>query len=958
QNYRDGEWHHVAVTLNDVTKSVQIYVDGILRNTGSYVGNFVTGGGFLRIAGPAVGATYYTGALDEVRIYNVILSASDVLDNYLGDIVTSGLVSWWNFNEGSGTTAYDSVDANDGTIYGATYTDTNLRLACITTQTPIFINATDPGACASDNNSIYYRIWNSSSGWTTWQHTINTNLILYIKEECIHYIEWYALDALGNNESVIHNITLYIDDSPPLITKTVGDPHVEVTPDEYYVTTSTPITIDATDAGCCPGMTVEYSVDSGTWVDITTSLPFIYYFATEGDHTLAIRAYDCVGNIVYDNETFHVDDTSPYINKTVGDPHCEIAPDEYCVTTSTNITIDASDDAGLRNVSYRIWYNGTWTTWFNITASLPYTFTFAEECVHYLEIYVEDNLGNSYTDNETFYVDDTTPEIIKTVGSPNVEVVAGEYYVTTSTPITIDAYDNGCCDNLTVEYRIWYMGTWSDWTEVTVPYDLYFTEECTHYLEIRAYDCLGHIVTDNETFHVDDTPPTGVKEIGNPQYGGGVWVTQNTPIWINATDEGCNNGAGVYQLYYEIWLDTDNDGVRDTFVSSDTVHDGDPEDLDGSVDGEVHVKIQFGEDCKHALWWRSQDYLGNQESWNWQWHYVDTVAPDSTKEVGSPSCEIIPGVEYCITTTTPIWINATDNGTEPWCTVGSYTIHWVVWNDTGIYMQGTANNMNVTIYIDEECNHTLGYWVEDDLGNRWPADGYHNETFHVDDTAPVIIKTVGDPHCEIAPDEYCVTTSTPITIDAYDLGCCDSLTVEYRIWNGTWSAWTPITVPYELYFTEECTHYLEIKAYDCLGNTVTDNETFHVDDTVPVINKTVGDPNVAGTGTPHYWVTTYTPITINASDAGCCDSLFVEISTDGANWTMITVPYIFHFTEECYHNLYIRAYDCLGHIVYDNETFYVDDTPPQVDKTIVGGGYSDGSNYYLPQSAVVYLNVT
>jgi hypothetical protein len=33
----------------------------------------------------------------------------------------SGMVSYWNFDEGSGTTAYDSVGCNDGTIYGATW---------------------------------------------------------------------------------------------------------------------------------------------------------------------------------------------------------------------------------------------------------------------------------------------------------------------------------------------------------------------------------------------------------------------------------------------------------------------------------------------------------------------------------------------------------------------------------------------------------------------------------------------------------------------------------------------------------------------------------------------------------------------------------------------------------------------------------------------------------------------
>ena len=38
----------------------------------------------------------------------------------------SGLVGYWNFEEGSGTTAYDqTANGNDGTINGATY-DTNV----------------------------------------------------------------------------------------------------------------------------------------------------------------------------------------------------------------------------------------------------------------------------------------------------------------------------------------------------------------------------------------------------------------------------------------------------------------------------------------------------------------------------------------------------------------------------------------------------------------------------------------------------------------------------------------------------------------------------------------------------------------------------------------------------------------------------------------------------------------
>ncbi len=37
-------------------------------------------------------------------------------------IPTDGLISYWSFNEGSGSIAYDSANGNNGTIYGATWT--------------------------------------------------------------------------------------------------------------------------------------------------------------------------------------------------------------------------------------------------------------------------------------------------------------------------------------------------------------------------------------------------------------------------------------------------------------------------------------------------------------------------------------------------------------------------------------------------------------------------------------------------------------------------------------------------------------------------------------------------------------------------------------------------------------------------------------------------------------------
>ncbi len=71
---------------------------------------------------------YYDGQIDQVSIWNIALSQQEI-QNYMncspqGNEV--GLVGYWNFEEGSGNTAYDQTsNGNDGIINGATY-DTNV----------------------------------------------------------------------------------------------------------------------------------------------------------------------------------------------------------------------------------------------------------------------------------------------------------------------------------------------------------------------------------------------------------------------------------------------------------------------------------------------------------------------------------------------------------------------------------------------------------------------------------------------------------------------------------------------------------------------------------------------------------------------------------------------------------------------------------------------------------------
>lgn len=84
--YNDDEWHFVVHTLSNSSGASgrhKLYVDGSLKNTGSYSYSNRTGQARIVIGASPVAATNPTTALiDDVRIWNRALSASEVRQEY------------------------------------------------------------------------------------------------------------------------------------------------------------------------------------------------------------------------------------------------------------------------------------------------------------------------------------------------------------------------------------------------------------------------------------------------------------------------------------------------------------------------------------------------------------------------------------------------------------------------------------------------------------------------------------------------------------------------------------------------------------------------------------------------------------------------------------------------------------------------------------------------------------
>ena len=178
-----NEWNHLVFTGD--SSGGTLYLNGVFDNSNSTA--FITpdNSGIFYI-GYSLYGTYFPGLIDEVRIYNRALTADEVRYHYN----RGGPVGYWNFNEGSGVTAYDSTENdNDGTIYGAagtadsgtttTLTDTKSWTAdewigeTVTIHTgtcsPVSRTVTD-----NDATSITVADWDSCTPDTTSEYKITS----------------------------------------------------------------------------------------------------------------------------------------------------------------------------------------------------------------------------------------------------------------------------------------------------------------------------------------------------------------------------------------------------------------------------------------------------------------------------------------------------------------------------------------------------------------------------------------------------------------------------------------------------------------------------------------------------------------------------------------------------------------------------------------------------------------
>ena len=127
-----NNWYHLALTVNGTTATIYINGTSVATRTGS--ANLNTGNGFVYLGKHPAGTAYFSGLLDELRVWNVTRTASEISTNYNKSLAgnETGLVAYYNFNQGTpgGTnTSVSSMNdltsnANNGTLTNFALTGT------------------------------------------------------------------------------------------------------------------------------------------------------------------------------------------------------------------------------------------------------------------------------------------------------------------------------------------------------------------------------------------------------------------------------------------------------------------------------------------------------------------------------------------------------------------------------------------------------------------------------------------------------------------------------------------------------------------------------------------------------------------------------------------------------------------------------------------------------------------
>lgn len=126
----DGNWHQIAATRDVANDNINIYVDGVLDvSMADNTTATLEGSSNFYIGHWDYYGRYFNGKIDDVSVWNTVLTSTQI-NNYMNCPPVgneSNLISYWKFEEATGTTASDASTnfSNDGLLTNGPTWDTD-----------------------------------------------------------------------------------------------------------------------------------------------------------------------------------------------------------------------------------------------------------------------------------------------------------------------------------------------------------------------------------------------------------------------------------------------------------------------------------------------------------------------------------------------------------------------------------------------------------------------------------------------------------------------------------------------------------------------------------------------------------------------------------------------------------------------------------------------------------------
>lgn len=148
--YLDADWHHWAATFDQKIRRVELFRDGVSLGATNYGPSVigVTNAQLFLGSSALTSGTEFTGALDEVRLWQGVRSQADLLAQMAISLVGNedGLLAYYRLDEGNGLTAYDSSAPKPGGVrFDAAITDPVTWISGITTFARVKVPRNSPG---------------------------------------------------------------------------------------------------------------------------------------------------------------------------------------------------------------------------------------------------------------------------------------------------------------------------------------------------------------------------------------------------------------------------------------------------------------------------------------------------------------------------------------------------------------------------------------------------------------------------------------------------------------------------------------------------------------------------------------------------------------------------------------------------------------------------------------------